>query len=834
MTMTRHVDDIESADRPGGIGGALAWLESTWRDIVVGLRAWRQSPVFVVTTVLTLSLGLSANMIVFRVLNAVVLRPLPVRAPESLVLLQPQRDGQLSSFSYPLYKELADQQSVLNGILATADVPNAVVTVSGSEPWSGTTARLVTGSYAQVLGVTAAVGRALEERDDVLSAAPVAMLSHDAWQRYFGGRPETVGQFLSVNGLPVAVVGVMPASFFGEQLGSNPNVWLPMSLAPQLKVGWLLEPASQALVALGRLRPGITREQAQVGLSTIYGQLAPRHVQVKGTRNLSLQVTAGTFGASPLRAKWSPVLWMLMSIVGVAILIACCNLASVLLARWMMRSPEIAVRLALGATRPRLIRQLLTECLLLAAAGAVVSILVTEAGSRVLADLLLSGTETVVLTTDWRLAGFVCGLSALTVLMCGLPAAVKLTSARRLRNADLRLRQHFISSSPTARWLAIGQVAMSLILVASALLLGRSFWNAMRQDLGYQSEGVAIVRLPFDLANFQLTRNVVFTEELDRRMNAMPGVVSAGLAGAGPLGSFRRPGRIALPDRVAPVTGMLFVGVSPRYFDTMGMTVISGRSVQDSDRQGSPTVAVVTQTAARLAFGDADPIGRRFTNGERFDPGRSVEIVGVARDIRFAGAHDPFAAVVFQPLQQIPTPLTSVVLRAAGDPGATARQARRVLQEAVPTLKIEDAMPLVDLIHADLSRERMLYGLSGGLGLLAVVLAAVGAYGIAAHGVAQRRKEIGIRLALGARRSLLVAQLLREVGLLAVVAIVIGSAAHFAIARMIRGLLFNVSPYDPIAAVGASGLLLSVALGSGYLAARRATAPDAVGALHQS
>jgi putative ABC transport system permease protein len=832
--MRQQIEAADSALPRGTVARAFAWLESTQKDVLVGMRAWRQSPAFIASTILTLSLGLGANVIVFRVLDSFVLRPLPVRDPDSLVLLQPHRDGQLSSFSYTGYKELAERETPLDGMLATVDVPNPIVGVSGSEP-SAAIARLVTGNYTRVLGIAAGVGRTFDAADDAATAPPVAMLSYDYWQRQLGGRSEAVGQQITVNGLSVTVVGIMPASFFGEQLGSNPGIWLPMSLAAGLKVGWLLDPASNVLTTVGRLRPGVTREQAQAGLNAVYGQLATVQLQAKGAKTLSLHVGPGRFGASPLRERMEGVLWMLMGIVGLAILIACCNLASMLSARWMTRSPEIAVRLALGATRRRLIRQLLTECLLLGAAGALLAVLVTDVGSRALVQLLLAGTETVALANDWRLVSFVCGLSVVTVVICGLPAALRLTSPQRTRHADLRVRQHYLSSSPAARWFVVGQVAMSVILVAGALLLGRSFWKVLRQDLGYRPDGVAIVRLPFDVANVQVTRNVAFTEELDRRMNAMPGILSAGLAGAGPLGSFRRPGRIALPGEVAaPLTGVLFVAVSPRYFETMGMTVVAGRGITDIDRQGGPAIAVMTETAARRAFGDANPIGRTFTNSERFNPERSIEVVGVAQDIRFAGPHDPFGAVVFQSLQQAPTALTSVVLRTDGNPGAAARSARRAMQEAAPNLKISDALPLVDVIQAGLGRERMLSGLSGVLGVLALVLAAVGAYGITAYGIAQRQQEIGIRLALGAKRWSLVLQLLKEVGLLVVAAVVIGSAAHLAIARVMRGVLFDVSPYDPVAAIGAGLSLLAVALASGYLAAHRATAPDAVAALQRS
>ncbi len=342
-------------------------------------RGWRcggcrRAPAFSVAAVLTLSLGIGANAAVFQVLDAVVLRPLPVRQAKSLVRLQGLRDGKRVSFTYPLFREMAARQTSLEGLFAAIDVPGATVAGAASDPFAGASARLATGNFFRVLGTDARIGRVFADGDDGPSSAPVAVISHGFWRRAFGGRPDVPGQTLRVNNVLVTVIGVTAADFFGDQIGSSPDVWLPMSLATDLSVGWLLQPGSSLLSPMGRLRAGVSPDQAQAVLDGLYRQLADYDMKIAGTKTVALEVQPGARGLRGIQDDLSRPLWMLMGVVGLVVLVACCNLASLLLARGAARTQEIGVRQALGATRGRLVRQLLTESLLLSGFGGLVGV----------------------------------------------------------------------------------------------------------------------------------------------------------------------------------------------------------------------------------------------------------------------------------------------------------------------------------------------------------------------------------------------------------------------------------------------------------------------------
>jgi predicted permease len=812
----------------------FGWLDSTARDISSALRGCRRAPAFSFAAILTLALGIGANAAVFRVLDAIVLRPLPVRDPASLVRLQGFRDGKRTSFSQPLFQEMAVRQQALVGMTATLDVPGVAIAAPGSDPFAGASARLTTGNFFSVLGTDAAVGRFFSDADDRRSAPAVAVISHGLWQRAFGGQPDVIGRTLRINTVQVTVVGVTTSAFFGERMGAAPDVWLPMSLAADLGIGWLLAPGSSMLSPMGRLRPGVSREQAQAMLDGLYRHLADYDVKILGTKTIALEVQPGARGLQGIQDELANPLWMLMAAVGLVVLIACCNLASLLLARAAARTQEIGVRLALGATRGRLVRQLLTESLLLSAAGGAIGIAIGAWGSRELVGLAAAESWRVPVTMDWRAAGFAAALSFVTACIFGLPSALRASLGQPSLQATFRTRDGLGSSRRVARGFVVAQVSISVLLVAGASLLGRSFWNLTHQDFGYRADGLALVRLPFDVGNFKLTRDPAFCDELERRMHALPGALSAALAGAGPLGTVHRLGKIALPERPA-VAGdeVRFVSVSPRYFETMGIEIVAGRPITNDDRQGSRRVAIISQTAARRIFGQENPIGRTFTNGDRFEPERVIEIVGVAHDIRFAYPREPFGLVVFQPLRQSPAPLTSIVVRTSGDAARVSKIAEQALRDAAPGLKIADAVSVTLVVQAGLSHDRMMAALSATFAIVAMLLAAVGLYGVTAYGIAQRTREIGVRLALGATRARVLGQFLREVATLLLAGLAIGGTATLIVGRLLTAFLFGLSPQDPYMLSFAAALLATVTMLAGYLAARHAAALDPLRAIRQ-
>jgi predicted permease len=377
----------------------------------------------------------------------------------------------------------------------------------------------------------------------------------------------------------------------------------------------------------------------------------------------------------------------------------------------------------------------------------------------------------------------------------------------------------------------VAQVAISLLLVTGASLLVRSFWKVLHQDFGYRQEGVLWVRIPFDV-NFR--SQFPLLPAIYDRVNAIPGVRAAALAATGPLGNFEEPGGISLPGRPSHNRDeAMFVKVSPRFFETLGIPILAGRPITADDREGTTRVAVISETAARQLFGASNPLGRLFTKSSRFDSGKPIEIVGVAHDIRYANPRDPFGMVIYESLAQQRGPLTSVMLRTAGDPALFAAPARQALHEVSPRLPVAETQPLMAIIDTSLSTERMMALLSGAFGLLALVLASVGLYGVIAYSVEQRTQEIGIRLAMGASRGQVAGLLLREVGWVLAIGLALGGAATVVLGESLKTLLFGLTPHDPAMLIGATSLLSSVALVAGYLPARRAAHLDPMGALRQ-
>ncbi len=804
----------------------LPFLETLARDLQYAWRQLRASPGFASAAVLTLALGIGANVAIFRVLDAVVLRSLPVRDPQHLVLVQGLHNGKGLSFSYPVYSDMAARQNAVNGMFAVCDFPVRDASLSG---------RLVSGAYFRVLGVDARLGRTITEDDDRPAAAPIAVISHALWQRAYGGSPDVLGRTLRVNNAMVTIIGVAPPEFFGERVGTAPDVWLPMSLAPRVFVDFLNSPAMWLLSVMARLRDDIPLPRAEASLSVLYRQLRENNLHSPGANEYRIELAPGSQGIRDLQTQFSTPLAVLMGLVGLVLLIACSNVANLLLARGAARAHEIGVRLALGAARPRLIRQLLTESFVLAGMGTVLGLALAVWGSHQLVALASAGQQwRLAMDSGRRLLGFAAAASLLATCFFGLAPALAATrfDIHSALQAGARGQAGGRQRQSPARVFIVAQVAVSLTLLGGASLLVRSFWNLIHQDFGYRHEDVLFVQVPFTLVAERRAPSLV--RPLFERMNALPGIHSAALASTGPFGDFQKTGMIALPERL-PQEGdaVRYTSVSARYFETLGIPIIAGRSITEDDRAGSARVAVISGTAARRLFGTANGIGRVFTDGLRFDAQHTIQIVGVARDLRFANPREPFGMIVYQPLAQVPAPLSSIVMRTAGDPEAFIGPVRKAIREAAPNLRIGPIQPLDELIGSRLRQERMMALLSGTFGLLALVLASVGLYGVVAYGVERRTQEIGIRLALGATERQVSGLLLRELVPVLAMGLALGEAATWVLSRWVRAMLFGLTPHDPAMLAAAAALLGLVAAVAGYLPARRAAHLDPMFALRR-
>lgn len=815
----------------------LPFLDTLAQDLAYALRQLRRNPGFAAAAVVTLVLGIGANAAIYQVLDAVAFRSLPVREPRRLVQVQLLDNGKPQHFSYPLFRDMAARQQVLEGMFATSELPLREAVLRGRGPLRRVSGSLVTGGFFRVLGVRARLGRVLTEDDDRLAAPPVAVISHAFWDREFGRGADAIGKTLQINKAAATIVGVAPPGFFGETVGSAPDAWLPMSLQPQvMPMDWLDAPYSSWLVVLARLRPDVPPRQAQAALDALYRQLAHLNVRVDG-HQYRLQLEPASRGIAELQARFEDPLWVLMGITGLVLLIACSNLANLLLGRATARTHEIGVRLALGAGRARLVRQLLTESFVLSGLGASAALALSWRGSRALVALASAGQKwQLPLDPDVRILGFTAAVAIVATCLFGLAPALAGTRVD-VHSALQGNRRSQTSGRPRqvlGKVLVVAQISISLLLLSAAALLVGSLWNLRHQDFGFRSEGLLMVDLPLEFTPNMRARNAALRQPLYDRMNALPGVRSAAIGGFGPMGGWQHTGPVSAPERPArDGDSTRVVHVSPRYFETMGIRMVAGRGITEEDRAGAPKVVVLSETAARALFGGANPVGRLVTQGRQFDAKSTLQVVGVAHDVRFGSPRDPYGVLLYVPMAQIQAPVTEVLVRASGDPALLVGTVRAALHDPATDLPIGDIRLLSETIDSKLANERMLALVSACFGALALALTCVGVYGVISYAVERRTQEIGIRLALGASRGAVSGMLMRDVALLVAASAVLGGAGAVAMTRAIRTMLFGFGPNDYSMLLAVALLLTVVAAAAGYLPARRAARLDPMDALRQ-
>jgi predicted permease len=833
----------------------MNFVEDLLQDLRYGLRMLAKNPGVTAVVLLSLALGIGANTAIFTLLNAVVLKSLPVQHPEELVQFSEAgpNGGENSNLSWPYFQRIRERNRSLSSVFAFTGIGRVGLVFEGKADLA--TGQVATGEYFSTLGLTPAAGRFFTDEDDK-ARRPVAVISYAFWQHRFGGNPSVVGGAITVNQVPLTVIGITPAPFLGLQVGDSPDITVPMTLLGELTPGppdWDGEFDSW-LEIMGRLRPGVTRQQAEAESDLTFHQLAidflpkaPPHQQHFVSQVLPkfrIKVASGANGFDgDLRHDSSLPLEILMAMAAVVLLIASINVANLLLARATARQREIAVRLAIGADRSRVIRQLFTESILLAVAGGVLGLLFAGWGSHLLLRMVSTGDLPlpVDLSPDLRILAFTAVVSLLTGGLFGLAPALRATRvglAPSLKEGRGRLGSQVRRRSlGLDRVLVTAQIALSATLLVGAGLFVRSLQKLWAINPGYDRNNVLMFSLDPRLAGYKDNAKLarLYSQVLSN-LQTLPGVQSVGLSLVRPVDDNAYWINVieSIDGRKLPEGARIRIAVNdlgPGYFATMGTPMLLGREFVPGDNEKSVKVAVVSETLARQCFGNENPIGRRIAD---HDDGE-VQIVGVVKDSRYANVRDLPRGVLYMPLFQANLAQvlfgTTFEVRYSGGVSAVVEEVRRQVRAVDPGLPLFRVKTLQVQTRDSFVNERVIATLSSFFGLLAVLLACVGLYGTISYGVVRRTGEIGVRVALGARQEDILWTVLRETLLLLVIGLVIGLPCAVAASRLLASQLFGVKPTDALTMLAAALLLGTVALLAGFVPARRASRVDPMVAL---
>jgi predicted permease len=827
-------------------------LDTIWHDLRYGTRLLRLNPGFTAVAILSLALGVGANTAIFQLLNAVRIRTLPVPHPEELVEVRiAGAKGRTGGFmgrrpelTNLLWERIRDRQQAFSSVFAW-DAPAFELSAGGESRLAA--GHWVSGDFFRTLDVRAVIGRVLTPADDRRGcAAPPAVIGYGFWQREYGGSPSALGRTLTLDGHPYDIVGVTPPDFFGAEVGRTYDVAIPLCAEPfsrgahstlDQKDAWLL-------AVIGRLKPGWSIERATAHLDALsapmFQETLPKYRAEDERAYLGFRLAAfrAATGVSDLRESYESPLWLLLATAGLVLLIACANLANLMLARATAREREIAVRLALGASRRRIVRQLLAESALIAVAGAGAGAVLAQWLSRALVASLATerGRVFIELTGDWRVFAFTALLAASTCVIFGLLPAIRATAT----SPGAAMKAGSRGSTDTAerfglrRILVVVQVALSLLLVVGALLFVRSFRNLVTLDAGFRQENLVVAIFDFRRAGQPEDGLRSRFGELLERLRHVPGVQDVAQVRNVPIGgSFSN--RNIIIDGVKAKEDVNYNSVSDRYFSTMGQALLAGRDFERQDARDAPRVAIVTESFARVFFGGNNPIGRTFQiDGRPDDPRPLYQIVGLARDTKYGDLRDAFAPLIYVPAAQDDMVATSarLVIRSQA-PVAEVTAAVTSLARDVHPASVVTFRTMASQVKDSLLRERLMATLSGFFGGLAALLATIGLYGVMSYMVARRRNEIGIRMALGADRRAVLRMVLREAGVLLAAGVVVGLLLAVAAARAATSLLFGLQPGDPATLAIAAGGLGLVAMLASYLPALRASRLEPTEALRE-
>ena len=844
-------------------------VETFGQDVRYGLRMLGKSPAFTIVAVITLALGIGANSAIFNVLDAVMLRSLPVKAPDQLVVLTDpdshgrdygQEGGDRSLLGFSEFEYLHDHNDVFSGVFATdSETPKLEVSIGGSssaraEEPEAARVQLVSGDYFSVLGVRAAVGRTFaHEVDRARGAAPVAVISYPFWKERFNLDPAVIGKTIRIHQTTFEIIGVAPTGFFGTTVGEAPDIWVPLMMQDAVYPGLDLLAPIQALMnnyawlqVMARLKPGMTLAKSKAATNVLFKAYLVDTLGSSGTQqeqheylDQRINLQSGSRGASTLHGRFADPLKVLMSIVAFVLLIACANVANLLLARGAARQKEFAVRQAVGAGRARLIRQLLLESLLLALVGAALGAVLAEWVDwlllrEVMSGSLAQGGGQLNLGVDARMLGFTALAAVLTTALFGVLPALRAThvdvspvlqSASGSRTGGTS--HHFMS---TGRFLVIAQVAISMILLVAAGLFVHSLARLSEVNLGYNRDRLLLFKLDTAPGGYKGAAIIRLEQDLLARFSAIPGVRAATLSSNGLFQGSDSGDSIAVEGftpRAGEEMHSRMDHIGPGYFSAIGIPLLRGREIGPQDSVVGPRAAVINLAFARKFFPNTDPIGKHVRDTFPGNPGE-MEIVGVVADVKYHSlreeAHPRIFAPIFNPLWEHAA--IAFEIRTAADPESIARALRKAAQETNPALPQIEVATMSGLVDRSLGTDRLIAMLSSCFGALALLLASIGLYGVMSYAVARRTNEIGIRMALGARRSDVLRLVLGHGSKLTLLGVAIGIAGALGLTRFLSSLLYGIKPTDPLTFLSVALALTGVALLASYIPARRATKVD--------
>jgi predicted permease len=831
-------------------------VEQIVKDLRYGLRMLGKNFGFSAVAVATLALGIGANAAIFTVINAVMLRALPVEHPEELVTVgNPARvhswgtgTPRTDVFSYPLYRELRENNQVFSSLLASSNLGSLRIAFDGGpETASG---RLVTENYFQALGVEALLGRTFTADDGRKPGSdPVLVISYGYWRRRFSADASVIGRKMQLNNYPFTIIGVAPPGFFGEVVGDRPDLWAPMMMQPQLLPGrnFLESVNDAALLLIGRLKPGVTIEQARTNVNevvkraltvTLDARMSPDDRNAMQNAKFAVAVLPGSRGLSRLRQEFSTALLLLLGMVALVLLVACVNVANLMLARSEARRREIAVRVAMGAGPGRIVRQLLTESVLVALIGGALGLLLAQWGSAVLVSLANTGDQRPLsLALDWRVLGFTGAICLSAAIVFGLAPALRFLNVRP--GAALKEGGRRAETDPKSsfrRILISAQIALGALVLMTAGLLVRSLRNLQEADLGYSRDRLLLARVDILESGYRGAAIQNMTRELIDRFAALPGVRSVtvssnGLFSGDESSDAIRVDGVASANQLDNVTADDEVG--PNYFSTIGDPIVLGREITSEDLARAAHVAVVNETFAKFYFGGRNPLGHKITMQDSQHPD-SFEIVGVARDVHDHSVRDTVRRRMYAPLTSAgfdDLGAYNFEIRAVGDSHVLVNSIRTTIRNLNPDLAVDNIKTASELVTDTLTSQALMAELSTFFGGLVLVLVCVGLYGSMTYRVARRTREIGVRMALGAPREGLIWMVTREACIELAIGGPIGIAAAIAATRLFKAMLFGLSETDPLSIASTILALAGVCLAAAIVPVQRAIRVDPISAL---